>query len=90
MRRLVGTAALVIVSAVGFVAVTASAQTSPPPRVSVGISIDSKDGRTETTINCVGDGKHRTVNGDGTLFMENRTPHTMLCFIDIRRVGTSS
>jgi hypothetical protein len=67
--------------------VAAAPRQAPTPKVSVGISIDAKVGRTETAINCVGDGKHQTVNGDGTLFMENRTPHTMLCFITIRRVG---
>jgi len=85
-RHLIATAALILASAGGFYAATASAQ-SPAPRTSVGISIDGPP-NTATTINCVGDGKHRTVNGDGTLFMENRTPHTMLCFIDIRRAGT--
>jgi len=74
----------------GLWATNVNAQTTTP-KVSVGISIDQRSGPpTETTINCFGDGRHSTVNGDGTLFMENRTPHTMLCSISIKRVGTTT
>jgi len=89
MRRIIITLTLMLASALGFTALTAGAQTSPPPRVSVGISIDQRSGApTETTIDCGKDGRFSTVNGDGTLFMENREPHKMLCQITIRRVGT--
>ena len=72
----------------------ALAQNSDPvtPKTSVGISIDSKDRLTDTSINCYTegqDGRFNTVNGDGTLFMENREPHTMRCIIQIKRVGTT-
>ena len=71
----------------------ALAQDSDPvvPKTSVGISIDAKDDLTETNINCYTegqDGRFNTVDGDGTLFMENREPHTMRCIIQIKRVGT--
>jgi hypothetical protein len=72
-------------ASVGLWVVQASAQTTPPPVVSVGISVDSRDGLTETSINCGKDGSFSTVDGDGTLFMENRTPRRMICSITIRR-----
>jgi hypothetical protein len=73
--------------------VAASAATSPPPpsvRTLVGIMVDSKDGLTETSINCGRDGKHQTVNGDGSLFMPNLYPHRMICVITIRQKGSTT
>ena len=63
------------------------------PKTTVGIFIDSKDGLTDTSINCFTegqDGKFTTVDGDATLFMENRTPHKMWCVINIKRIGTTT
>jgi len=78
----------------GFAVNGAVAADDPPPppsqRTLVGVMVDSRDGTTESVINCLGDGRHRTVNGDGTLFMPNLQPHTVICLISIRRVGTSS
>jgi hypothetical protein len=63
------------------------------PKTTVGIFVDSKDGLTDTSINCFtegDDGKFTTVDGDATLIMENREPHKMWCVINIKRVGTVS
>ena len=92
MRRLLVMLALSIALCIGGGTLLAAAADDPPPppsqRTLVGIMIDSKDGLTETSINCLGNGRHRTVDGDGTLFMPNTRPQTMLCIIDIRRSGS--
>jgi hypothetical protein len=90
MRRWVTLAGFGVASA-GLWMVNASAEATsqppPPTRASVGVSVDSLDGLTETTINCGRNGWHGTVNGDGTLFMENRPVGTITCRITTRYVG---
>jgi hypothetical protein len=68
---------------------SASAQTSPTPyKNTVGVMIDSINGDTSTDINCFTEGsagRFSTVNGDATLIMANRVPHTMVCVINIKK-----
>jgi hypothetical protein len=91
-KLLVG-AGLTAVSLIGTGVALAQEDEPIVPKTTVGIYVDSKDGLTDTSINCFtegDDGKFNTVDGDATLFMENRTPHKIWCVINIKRVGKVS
>jgi len=92
-KKLLALIAAAAVSGGAWTAYAAAADDPPPPpseRTLVGIMVDSKDGLTESTINCGRDGKHWTTDGDGTLFMPNLYPHKVTCTITIRRVAQSA
>lgn len=67
----------------------ASAQTTPTPYMTtVGVMVDSINSDTSSVINCFtegSNGRFNTVNGDATLIMANRTPHTIICTINIKK-----
>lgn len=68
----------------------ASAQSTAPPFMNtIGIFVDSINGDTSTSINCWTeghDGRFATgPEGDATLMMVNRTPHLILCAINIKK-----
>lgn len=77
------------VASVGLWVVNASADppSAPQTRTSIGVSVDSLDGLTETDIDCGPGRDHATVDGDGTLFIENVTPGKITCQITTRYVG---
>jgi hypothetical protein len=95
MRRLAAflVAAGVVLTGWGIGSAALADDDPPPPpsiRTLVGVMVDSKDGLTESTINCYRDGRHQTVDGDGTLFMPNLMPHRVFCVITIRSVGQTA
>lgn len=80
-RRLAGLAAVTFGV---LVASPALAEDPPPPyNTTVAVMVDSLLGDTESTIDCHQDGEFETVNGDATLIMTNRQPHTITCVIKI-------
>ena len=86
-RRYVAALGAGVALTAGVIAAQGSASATVPPPASnttVGVMVDSIDGLTRTNINCYRDGQFQTVNGDATLIMTNRTPHTMICVITIR------
>jgi hypothetical protein len=86
---------LCIISGLTFLIVPfATADTTPftphdPYTTRVGVFIDSYNNDTSSYINCFTEGVQQPsgLEGDVTLFMENRSPHTIWCVITIKKAA---
>jgi hypothetical protein len=66
----------------------ATTPTHDPYTSSVGIYVQSYHDDTVGTISC-SRGSLKLVHGDGTLFMENSPPKTIICFITVKKPSTN-